>query len=171
MKNLIVGFALLCVSLPALAADPCASLQGKALSINGNGFTGVIGPNGLNLTNQNGIFKFTATANFQGEPADPVQGQCTNRHITFNRTRSGKFVQDYDGWIFENDPKKMAGVFSHNGPAKKWGWFADVKILPAPLSCKDICDKEEQDCHQSAIGGAQHAACTQQSNTCRNACP
>jgi len=127
MRELILILALLGCSTEAMAADPCASLQGKSVSIDANGFHGVIGPNGINLVNQNNTFTFQTIVQFQNSPIDQVNGQCKDRHITFTRTRPG-FIQEYDGWIFELEPLQMAGIFSHLG-AKSYGWCAEMNSI------------------------------------------
>jgi len=129
MRTLTFMFVLLCGAMQAMAADPCASLNGKSIGIDGNGFHGTIGPNGIVLVSQNGTLTFETIAQFVNEPADPVKGQCKDRHITFTRTRKGAFVQEYDGRIFEKETLRMAGVFSHNAPEKKFGWYAEINFV------------------------------------------
>ncbi|MFL6200729.1 MAG: hypothetical protein ACJ76J_16265 [Thermoanaerobaculia bacterium] len=168
MRKLVFVIALLCCSTQAMAADPCASLQGKALGIDGNGFIGVIGPNGINLVNQNNTFTFQTTANFINEPADPVTGQCKDRHIKFTRTRQGVFTQIYDGFIFEKEPSKSAGTFSHNGTVSA-GWFAEMKSAAGTSSitpeCSDVigepCTSGTKSCKWQDANGHWHpGTCT-----------
>jgi len=128
MKKLAVLILLLSASTQAMAADLCTTLQGKRLSINGNGYAnGVTGKIVLQGP-QNGTYSFQTTVQFPGEPADKVAGTCKNRRIAFARTRPGSFVQGYDGWIFEKNPNGMAGVFSaHWNLPKQYGWYAQMQ--------------------------------------------
>jgi hypothetical protein len=170
MRKLIFALLLLCCSTQVMAADPCASLQGKKLTIDANGFHGVIGPSGINLVNQNNTFTFQTTANFTNEPADPVKGECTGRHLTFTRTRTGAkaFVQEYDGWIFEIQSSHMAGTFSHNGSAKNFGWCAESSKGAefSTQSCLAQCGEEQKACIADASPG-QKPACIKEYQACK----
>jgi len=176
MRKLTIIFALLCCSTQAMAADLCASLQGKSLSLDANGYQATIGPNGIVLTNQNNIFTFQTTANFTNEPVDPVQGQCKDRHITFTRTRTNVLVQAYDGWIFEKEPSRMAGTYSNNGQATSRGWVATIVtanvVPPKPnnQACLNECGVQQEACMGAAHSVAEKQACVQEYTTCKACC-
>jgi len=140
MQNKILFiFSLLLIvvtSIPAVAEDLCASLDGRALTVNGNGYKGIAAPfsPGLSLSKEaDGTYTFVTGIQFENEELDKLTGTCKDRHIIFKRTREGVFVQDYDGWIFERggDLRGMAGTFAHNG-VRKWSWCGQV-VVAIPL--------------------------------------
>jgi hypothetical protein len=175
MRKLIFVFALLCCSARAMAVDPCLGLQGKSLTLDANGFHATVGPNGIDLVNQNNTLTFKTTANFTNEPVDPVQGQCKDRHITFTRTRQGSFVQAYDGWIFEKEGEQMAGTYSNNGQAASRGWYAKMSPVPQPpppnnQACLNSCGAGQSDCMSAAHSTAEKQACVQDYKNCKACC-
>ncbi|MFL6263957.1 MAG: hypothetical protein ACJ76Y_30070 [Thermoanaerobaculia bacterium] len=172
MRNLIFIFALLCCSTQAMAADPCLALQGKSLTLDANGYHATVGPNGINLVNQNNTLTFKTTANFTNEPVDPVQGQCKDRHITFTRTRAGSFVQDYDGWIFEKELAQMAGTYSNNGQAASRGWLAKMSSVPPAnnQACLNACGVGQTDCMGTAHSTAEKQGCVKDYTACKACC-
>jgi hypothetical protein len=175
MRKLIFVFALLCCSTQAMAADPCLGLQGKSLTLDANGYHATVGPNGINLVNQNNTLTFKTTANFTNEPVDPVEGQCKDRHITFTRTRTNVFVQAYDGWIFEQEHAQMAGTYSNNGTATSRGWYAKMSAVPKTpppnnQACLDSCGVQQTACMSATHSFAERQACAQDYTACQACC-
>jgi hypothetical protein len=122
---------------PALAApDLCASLQDRSLTINANGYKGVVAPYtpGLQLSKgADGTYTFESGIQFEGEKIDKLSGTCKGRYVTLKRVRDGAFVQDYKGWIFEKNGsaiRGMGGTFAHNG-VESYGWCGETRI-PGP---------------------------------------
>ncbi|HEX5718044.1 MAG TPA: hypothetical protein VF179_17925 [Thermoanaerobaculia bacterium] len=124
MNRLILAFVFLCCSQPSMAADLCAGLTGKRLSIVANGLVGETHPTGLSVSQSNGIYSFTTAIHFKGEPltAQQISGTCKDRHIVFTRANTN---QEYDAWIFEKQPQSMAGLFTHKNK-KTYGWYAEL---------------------------------------------
>jgi hypothetical protein len=126
----VVAVFALCFSAQGMGEDKCASLVNNVLSVVGNGFYGSSNLyNGLSVTKQpDGTYVFHATLTMTGEPTDKLDGTCKDRHIQFTRTRTGVFVQKYDGWLFERTYQQghgwqeMAGTITSDG-LTKWGWY------------------------------------------------
>lgn len=129
MKKQIVFLIFASVMLVTLAsATPAGDLSKGVLYIVGNGY----GPGSTNnyypiggTIQADGTLSFSTYIYFPGEQGDQIVGTVKGRHITFTRTRSGVFVQKYDGWVFEKPYQKMdemAGTFSHNG-VNQYGWY------------------------------------------------
>jgi hypothetical protein len=125
----MLGVALGLTGFPgvARAADLCEKLTGHKLWVDGNGFQGTTGVLRLEPPDKAGApYEFHTALTMTGEPPDPVSGTCKDRHLQFTRSRSGSFVQKYDGWIFEKStgvPTMAAGTFEHGG-TPDYGWYA-----------------------------------------------
>jgi hypothetical protein len=126
--------SLLCAAIPVLAAFAsdqtqaeiaCNKIGGSVgyygLGIDANGSKGQIYCGALS-TNSDGSVSATCEARFTGEPNDPVKLTCKNRHVTFTRTRTGGFTQNYSGWMYVGNSLAIAGDFSHNSTERMYGW-------------------------------------------------
>ena len=137
MKRQIVLLTFAVAMLVTLAyADPAKDLQSSVLVIVANGWgpghTPIYDRIGGTLQSD-GTLSFTTRIQFPGEQWDDIAGTVKDRHIVFTRTRSGSFVQTYNGWFFQKSYQKfgeMAGTFSDDG-VNQYGWYGWLES-PAP---------------------------------------
>ncbi len=119
-------FGVMFMSSPAIATDLCEHLEGMRLSINANGYVGITSRDiriSLEKAADNSYIFETELQMINDQP-EKITGECKDRHIIFTRKQEN-LEQVFDGWIFEKDGYKMAGIFSHNGP-KRWGWYGNL---------------------------------------------
>jgi len=91
----------------------CDQLAGKSININQtNGFQGIVGSGGIPLVaSGDGSYTFTTVAVYRNEQADPVTGICQENIVTFTRTRTNVFIQDFKGTMSQ----KSGGILSLDG--------------------------------------------------------
>jgi hypothetical protein len=91
----------------------CDQLAGKSININqANGFQGVVGSSGIPLIARgDGSYTFATVAVYRNEQADPVTGSCQGNNVTFTRTRTNVFIQDFTATISQ----KSGGILSLDG--------------------------------------------------------
>lgn len=123
------GFVLLTFAPARAEAEIlCKDLLEYYLSINANGYTGWI-QWGAPTQNPDGSTSAQGTAQFAGNPPDPVTLTCKGRHLTFTRTRAGVFTQNYSGWMFVGTNLNIAGDFSHNSAERTYGWCGSFEFV------------------------------------------
>jgi hypothetical protein len=168
MKKLVFIFALLCCSMQVMAADLCAGLQAKCLTLVANGYNGVLGP-----VDFNGGF-LQADIKFSGSTPDPVIGSCVNGHIAFTRVHQGQgaFTQFYSG-LFSGS-SNVSGTYIHGSQtAQHFNWNATLGACPLPppppsaahKACVADCQANQDEC------GPLHPCSGTVYNNCVKACP
>jgi hypothetical protein len=121
-----------CALAPAGAAASisCNVLDLYRLDLDANGHKGAVYACGSKTANPDGSYSYKCKAGFSGEPEDRVNLTCKDRHLTFTRTRSGAFTQNYSGWMYEGGSLSVAGDFSHNSASRTYGWCGELGRSP-----------------------------------------
>lgn len=122
------------VTAPVTPMGLCDQLAGKSINIkHANGFQGVIGPDGIALiANGDGTYSFSTVAAYVNEPTDPVAGRCQANTLTFTRTRTNAFIQDFQAAISQNGGVlSLTGSMTNSQTGRQGNWSGQV-IDPHP---------------------------------------
>jgi hypothetical protein len=127
---------------PTVQLNLCDQLAGKSVNINqANGFQGVLAPSGIALIAKgDGTYSFITVVAYRNEQVDPVSGNCQKNTLTFTRTRTNMFIQDFQARLSQSGGGGLSleGSVTDRASGGNANWYGKVVGALTPLG---LCDQ------------------------------